>query len=203
MKKISSTLLLSSLMFMLVLGIFTGWMGHKTTHICQTSQTDTVYVYDTVIRTIPKTMFKFRYLSVPELILDTVILKETTPVDTATILKDYFAKVEFLRTFEDSNLKLTLTDTVTQNKIIGGGMQYQLLQPQTVVVNQPAPTEKGHLYLANSMEIPLVSLGEYNYWAVYGANFSVLYTKSDFIGGIGFSLGAFPSVRVTLGGMIF
>jgi hypothetical protein len=52
-----------------------------------------------------------------------------TDVDTALVLKLFFAKATYTQTIEDTLLRAKLSDTVSENKIIGRSFSYQLLKP--------------------------------------------------------------------------
>lgn len=56
-------------------------------------------------------------------------------VDTLAIIKDYLAKYYYVQTIKDTNLSVTITDTVTQNKIAGRGFSYQILKTQQIITN--------------------------------------------------------------------
>lgn len=54
-------------------------------------------------------------------------------VDTAEILRQYFAIYTYTQNIEDTMIKATLTDTVSKNKIIGRSFTYKLVKPIKVV----------------------------------------------------------------------
>jgi hypothetical protein len=87
---------------------------------------DTEYIYDTVT-------YKHSY-SVPST-PDTVIYRDTIPtiVDTAAILKDYFAARNYSRTHEDSNIVITIKDTVSENKLGAWSVNYKWKKPVQVM----------------------------------------------------------------------
>jgi hypothetical protein len=53
-------------------------------------------------------------------------------VDTADIIKDYFSKYPYNRTFGDSNLTVTVIDTTYKNRISGSKFFYSWKKPQTI-----------------------------------------------------------------------
>lgn len=70
-----------------------------------------------------------RNANLPDTVTDTVYRN----VDTPAILDRYFTAYVYERTFEDSNLKATLRDTVSRNKITGSsGLDYELREKTRV-----------------------------------------------------------------------
>jgi len=122
------------LLIIIFLGAFFGglWVGHKTRPPSQVL-VDTVYVYDTVVYTIP--------IEVPYYIVktDTIIFKDTieipADVDTALILKNYYAEHYYNRTWEDSLIRIDQIDMVTENRIYAQKLDYKFLKPQTTIIN--------------------------------------------------------------------
>ena len=68
---------------------------------------------------------------------DTIILRDTIPaiVDTALILQKHFAYYTYSRSWNDSLLSVSLTDVITENKVMGSEFSYRILRPQTVINN--------------------------------------------------------------------
>lgn len=62
---------------------------------------------------------------------------DTVPmdVDTLAILQDYYAHYFYEQVIADTNLTVTLNDTVSQNKIMGRGFSYRWLKPTTMIYN--------------------------------------------------------------------
>ena len=96
---------------------------------------DTIVEYTTIEKEYPVYIPKIKYVTKVD--IDTF----TTPIDTAAILADYYAT----RTYEDTqvldSLDLTITDTVSQNQIVGRKIAYNFTYPrktikETVYINQ-------------------------------------------------------------------
>lgn len=96
---------------------------------------DTIVEYTTIEKEYPVYVPKVKYVTKVD--VDTF----TTPVDTSAILADYYAT----RTYEDTqvldSLDLTITDTVSQNQIVGRKIAYNFTYPrktikETVYINQ-------------------------------------------------------------------
>ena len=96
---------------------------------------DTIVEYTTIEKEYPVYVPKIKYITKVD--IDTF----TTPIDTAAILADYYA----IRTYEDTqvldSLDLTITDTVSQNQIIGRKIAHNFTYPrktikETVYINQ-------------------------------------------------------------------
>ena len=92
----------------------TGQIDTKTVHI------DTFFVHktDTIVFYKPTPV----YISAPEL---------PPVVDTAAVISDYYSKKIYSELLIDTeNLKLSLSDTVSQNAIHGRSISYELMFPE-------------------------------------------------------------------------
>ena len=96
---------------------------------------DTVVEYVTIEKEYPVYVPKIKYIT--KVSIDTF----TTPIDTSAILADYYA----IRTYEDTqvldSLDLTITDTVSQNQILGRKIAYNFTYPrktikETIILNK-------------------------------------------------------------------
>jgi hypothetical protein len=114
---------------LLVLLLMFGWgfRSGKRSVKPLVAQSDTVIVHDTTLRTILKPDYHLR--------LDTILHTDTVPadVDTATILKDYFARFVYERRWLDKEVDITLSDTISQNKPLSEQISYRILRPQTII----------------------------------------------------------------------
>jgi hypothetical protein len=92
------------------------------------------------------------YDSVPKIVpvksivtkLDSFIVEVPAVVDTNAILQKYFNQYFYSHAFNDSTIKATIYDTVSQNKITGISFKYQLLKPTEIitVINNPVQVAK-------------------------------------------------------------
>ena len=91
---------------------------------------DTIIEYVTIEKTYPVYVPKVKYVTKVD--IDTF----STPIDTATILADYYA----VRTYEDTqvldSLDLTITDTVSQNQILGRKITYNFTYPRKTIIEK-------------------------------------------------------------------
>ena len=96
---------------------------------------DTVIEYVTIEKEYPVYVPKIKYVTKVD--IDTF----TTPIDTAAILADYYA----IKTYEDTqvldSLDLTITDTLSQNQILGRKITYNFTYPrktikETIILNK-------------------------------------------------------------------
>jgi hypothetical protein len=81
----------------------------------------TKYLYDTVT-------YKFKIpfpVKEDTIIYDTI----TAKVDTSAIIKDYLATKVYTRSFEDSNIKVSITDSVRHNSLLNAQFNYQWKKP--------------------------------------------------------------------------
>lgn len=174
MKTLKNILLGILIAVLLLLG---GWAGYKiypAYHPCPDISSDTIYVYDTILHYIPDTI---PYYIVKR---DTIIYRDTVfkDIDTAEILKDYYALHHYTRNWEDSLLTVTLKDVITENKPIDNVFTYKLLKPQTIV-NNVINTYSYSRYVTIGMDIPLKDI-KY-------VNIELLYVTKRFYGGIGYN----------------
>ena len=88
---------------------------------------DTIIEYVTIEKEYPVYVPKVKYITKVD--IDTF----TTPIDTSAILSDYYA----IKTYEDKqvldSLNLTITDTVSQNQIMGRKIAYNFTYPRTTI----------------------------------------------------------------------
>jgi len=89
-------------------------------------------VFDTITKEIP--VYVPKYVQKIEYIHDTII--DSTPVDTVSILKDYFATYVYKDNQELDSLNLTIIDSVSQNKIFARTIQYDLIYPTTTITKE-------------------------------------------------------------------
>jgi hypothetical protein len=96
---------------------------------------DTIIEYVTIEKEYPVYVPKVKYVT--RVNIDTFSI----PIDTSAILSDYYA----IRTYEDTqvldSLDLTITDTVSQNQIVGRKIAYNFTYPrktikETIYLNQ-------------------------------------------------------------------
>jgi len=89
-------------------------------------------VFDTITKEVP--VYKPKYVTKIEYIHDTII--DSTPIDTVSILKDYFATYVYRDNQELDSLNLTIIDSVSQNKIFARTIQYDLIYPTTTITKE-------------------------------------------------------------------
>ena len=94
-------------------------------------RTNTVMTYDTIIKEIPKYIPKLVTKIVRE--IDSVIIIQ--PIDTTAILEDYFATYVYNDIQSFDSLKLEITDSVSQNKIVARTIKYDIIYP-TLTITQ-------------------------------------------------------------------
>jgi len=142
---------------------FWGYYTCKNRNPLPEAISDTVYIHDTIKHTITD--------RVPYYItrLDSVIIRDTVfrEIDTAAILEDYFAVHYYLRTWQDSLIKVSIEDAVTENNFISNNFTYQFLRPQTLINNVTNITNfNKYLYIGGSVTLPDA---KYSNVGVYGA----------------------------------
>lgn len=91
--------------------------------------TKTEVRYDTITKEIPKYIPKVVTRIVKE--VDTVNVIQ--PIDTLSILEDYFATYVYEDVQNLDSLNLRITDSVSQNKIMSRNIQYDLIYPTKTI----------------------------------------------------------------------
>lgn len=86
--------------------------------------------YDTIIKSVPEYVPKWRVKYVTE--IDTF----QTPIDTVSILRDYYAKYVYSDTLKIDTLGYAvINDTISRNTILSRDIKTNLLIPTTTVTN--------------------------------------------------------------------
>jgi hypothetical protein len=97
--------------------------------------------YDTIRESIPN------YIPIPEYIYppaDTM----WRDVDTAAILKDYFSTYFYSDIIEDDSLKITINDSISENKIASRNLKYEILYPiKTITITEEHYLNKREFYV--------------------------------------------------------
>lgn len=142
----------------------------KPVQIAGKSDTTYVHIHDTIreVKLIPITKI-VEHRPAPITISDTVFLPETAVVDTANILKDYFATRNYSDTNEIAYGNFIIQDAITQNKVKTRVIAYNLSIPeikQTLITPQ-----KNQVYLG-------LDIGGTKDWISFGPQFT-LKTKTD------------------------
>jgi hypothetical protein len=135
-KDLKNVLLGAALALFLIAGIWGGYRLYPSLHPCNTQAPDTIYVHDTVFHYIPDTI---PYYIVK---LDSIVYRDTVfkDVDTAAILKDYYAPHYYERIWRDTALTVILKDVIAENKSIANTFTYQITRPQQIIIQQPEVT---------------------------------------------------------------
>ena len=79
-------------------------------------------------------------------IQDTVEVHDTVPVDTLSILEDYFATYAYTDTLKKDSVTFIINDTISQNKILSRGINYSLVYP-TKIISTEREVNKRELYI--------------------------------------------------------
>lgn len=96
---------------------------------------DTLFYYKTVNKPIP-------YL-VDNTIYDTIVKNVSVKIDTANILRDYFAKRIYNRKLvDDSTLTATIEDTVYKNELGVGKFSYRINRPSKIITETTVISKK-------------------------------------------------------------
>jgi hypothetical protein len=162
-------------LFCMVACFVSGCRYHKNRHPCPepTIVTNTVILHDTVTHTITQDHYIQN--------TDTIIYTDTIiqPVDTAAILRDFFALHVYSRNWTDSLLTVDLRDTVTQNKFLQNEFKYRILRPQTIINTTVDQSIHYNKYIYIGATVPIKDL-RYAEFDVLGA-FKGFYIGTGYI----------------------
>lgn len=97
----------------------------------ETPAADTVFIVDTIPGdTVLRVIYQDRPRPVYIDTGSTIIIPAN--VDTNAILRDYFAKVYYSDTLNDTSYRVVIRDTVTENRIAWRQVQFQNLRPTVI-----------------------------------------------------------------------
>ena len=140
--------------------------------------------YDTNVNTIEtyvpeyRTEVKWKTRTIHDTLI--VEVHDTIPIDTASILKNYFKTYAYTDVISKDSINITIYDTITQNKIVSRGLKYTLVYPTTIISKESA-INKRELYIGGGLG---VADGNFNN---IGTEL-ILKTKKHTMYGVGFGL---------------
>ena len=150
-----NTLISIAIIILLAASFFGGWKAYQKFRPCPVIESDTVYVYDTVTRTIRDTIPWYIFRK------DTVIVNHNIPaiVDTAAILCDYYSIHYYTRDWYDINqsdtlIHIRLEDVISENMPMDNNFSYRYYRPQ-VVINNLVNNVSYSNYLYAGISVPL------------------------------------------------
>ncbi len=139
LRKVINWLAFAFIVIVLAGVFYLGYRTYPMANVLPEPLSDTVFIYDTVFHEIPDSfpyyverIDSIKYLD--EKIIDSII--NANKIDTAEILRRYYAEYTYRRSFSDSLITAVLIDTLSQNKVMGHNFSYRLLKPQTTVINK-------------------------------------------------------------------
>lgn len=124
------------IVLLILLAIFL-FSDKKLNHTITTTKIDTVINIKTLVKHTRGQNISVRFI-------DTILLSK---IDTQFIIKEYNQVKEYTDTiFKDSNLYV-ITDTISQNKIIGRSFMAKIQEKTITVTNTITPKPKASVYL--------------------------------------------------------
>lgn len=104
--------------------------------------------YDTIVEKvetyIPEYRTKVKWKT--KTVHDTVEVHDTVPVDTLSILEDYFSTYAYTDTLKKDSVTFIINDTISQNKILSRGIDYSIVYPTTIISTE-REVNKRELYI--------------------------------------------------------
>lgn len=102
-------------------------------------RTETVMKYDTVTKVIREPykvlVDKIKYVELP------------AKIDTVVVIKEFYSKHYVAREFKDTNIVITVKDTLYKNDVFSGQIQYKWLQP-TQITTKTSVTNNYYKYVS-------------------------------------------------------
>jgi len=175
---------------LLALSFIGGCQYHKRTIKPPVETTETITVYDTIdhyiIDQIPYYITK----------VDSIIKRDTVfrEVDTLKILESYYAIHYYTRIWEDTLVKVTLEDAISENRSIDAKFSYKLLKPQTITHTTIDNSVHYSKYFSLGIDVPVK---DFSYIEVEG-----FYHWSKGYLGLGYTP-ELNSLNVKLGAVLF
>ena len=102
--------------------------------------------YDTIVETVETYIPEYRTKIKWKTIHDTVEVHDTIPVDTLSILEDYFATYAYTDTLKKDSVTFVINDTISQNRILSRGIDYSIVYPTTIIQTE-REVNKRELYI--------------------------------------------------------
>ena len=104
--------------------------------------------YDTIVETVetyvPEYRTKVKWKT--KTVHDTIEIHDTIPIDTASVLEDYFATYAYTDTLKKDSVTFVINDTISQNRILSRGINYTLVYPTTTITTE-REVNKRELYV--------------------------------------------------------
>lgn len=135
--------------------------------------------YDTIVETVPTYIpkYKTRVKWKTKTVHDTIEIHDTIPVDTASVLEEYFTAYAYTDTLKKDSVTFIINDTISQNKILSRGIKYNLVYPTTIIQTE-REVNKRELYVG-------FGLGGDRQQISYAGSELILRTKKDKLYGVG------------------
>ena len=113
---------------------------------------------------------------------DSIVYRDTVfkDVDTANILKDYFAIHYYTRFWQDTLIAVTKHDVISKNDFISSELTYKLLKPVTII-NNVINNVFYSRYITFGTDLPFKQVQHMN------VNIDVMYVTSKYYLGVGYN----------------
>ena len=102
--------------------------------------------YDTIVETVETYIPEYRTKVKYKTVHDTIEIHDTIPIDTTSILEDYFSSYAYTDTLKTDSVTFVINDTISQNKILSRGINYSLIYPTTIITTE-REINKRELYI--------------------------------------------------------
>ena len=104
--------------------------------------------YDTIVKEVTSYVPEYRteVKWKTKTIHDTIEVHDTLPIDTASILEDYFKAYAYNDTLKEDSITLIVNDIISQNQIMSRNIKYSLVYPTTIIQTE-REVNKRELYL--------------------------------------------------------
>jgi hypothetical protein len=114
------------------------WNGCKKTKTTETTQTIVNNIFDST--KVKSQTFHTQHTNTFRVDSVIVLPPKSQPIDSLAVVLAYYTKVYSRQDYRDTNLTLTIEDTIYKNGIFSRGFSYNILRPTqtiTTIINPP------------------------------------------------------------------
>lgn len=132
MKPNLNTFLLIGVIILLI------WNGCKKPNTSESTQTIVNNIYDST--NVKSQTFHTQHTNTFRVDSIIVLPPKSQPVDSLAVVLAYYKKVYSRQDYRDTNIALTIEDTIYRNGIFSRGFSYNILRPiktETIIINPP------------------------------------------------------------------
>jgi hypothetical protein len=167
---------------------FWGYKSYPKLKPCPQIVSNTVILHDTIIHRIVDTV-PYYIVRRDSIIYRDIIFKD---IDTAAILRNFYAIHYFTRTWEDSLLSAKSEDAISQNEFVDNKFTYRILRTQSITYTTVDNSVVYNKYILLGLNVPIQDY--------QSAQIEAIFVMPKFYLGAGFGT---KGLSVKAGGTLF